>query len=220
MADETSNAPGDCERCHVLELRSNDHLTAAVCLMQELHREIVERYADDPRFVECFLNRRLCESELARLPGAYAPPAGAILLAVCGDDLVGCVALRHAGDAACELQRLYVRPGWRGRGFGKALAEQAITAARARGYTIVRAAPMDVQWEARLLLRSLDFEDDASTTGHALNPNRRWQLMELDFAPIVDQDWSWEEALTAPGPSRATSAGIMETPPGGTAPRE
>ncbi|MDX1434789.1 MAG: GNAT family N-acetyltransferase, partial [Gammaproteobacteria bacterium] len=193
-ADEP-RARCDASRCHVLELCSSDHLTAAACLMQELHREMAGRYAGDPRFVECFLDRRHCERELSRLPGAYAPPGGAILLAVCGDEeLVGCVALRHAGDDACELQRLYVRPAWRGRGFGKALVASALTGARARGYRIVRAAPMDAQWEARLLLRALDFEEDDSTTGHARKPDRRWQLMELDFERILDQAQTWEEA--------------------------
>ena len=219
-ADDTTPTPCDRARCQVLELGSYDHLTSAACLMQELHREMTQRYADDPRFVECFLNRRHCERELSRLPGAYAPPLGAILLAVCGEEeLVGCAALRHAGDEACELQRLYVRPSRRGQGFGRSLVKSAQAAARARGYRFVHAAPMDAQWEARLLLRSLDFVDDDSTTGHALNPNRRWQLMELDLHPSVDQDDAWEEAPV--NAERRLTGGVaaMAARSGGTARR-
>ena len=76
------------------------------------------------------------EAELAALPGKYAPPAGALLIA---DDrngtAIGCVALRPIdGDGVCEMKRLYVAPESRGMGLGDALITRIVAAARTAGY--------------------------------------------------------------------------------------
>jgi ribosomal protein S18 acetylase RimI-like enzyme len=73
-------------------------------------------------------------AEVAGLPGAYAPPAGRLLLARAAGVPAGCVALRPlAGDAA-ELKRLYVRPAHRGTGLGRRLVEHLLGEARGAGY--------------------------------------------------------------------------------------
>jgi hypothetical protein len=46
------------------------------------------------------------EGELARLPGDYAPPGGALFLATTGGRPAGCVALRRDTPGTCELKRL------------------------------------------------------------------------------------------------------------------
>ena len=48
--------------------------------------------------------------------------------------LVGTVAVRPKGPGTCELKRLYLDPGWRGRGLGQALYDHAEAFARASGY--------------------------------------------------------------------------------------
>ncbi len=74
------------------------------------------------------------ENELATLPGRYAPPGGRLLLAWDGAEAVGCVALRPTAGDACEMKRLYVTPGVRGRQLGRHLAERICDEARAAGY--------------------------------------------------------------------------------------
>ncbi len=78
------------------------------------------------------------ERELVELPGCYAPPAGRLLLARVAGEAVGCVGLRPLEPDICEMKRLWVEPGFGGRGIGRVLAETVIEAARRIGYQSMR----------------------------------------------------------------------------------
>jgi ribosomal protein S18 acetylase RimI-like enzyme len=101
--------------------------------------------------------------ELASLPGAYAPPGGRLLLAEDGAT-AGCVALRRlavepSGDT-CELKRLWVRPGFRGRQLGRTLTAEALAAARAIGYRQIKLDTLPAIMPAAVALyRELGFTD-------------------------------------------------------------
>ncbi|HVN75480.1 MAG TPA: GNAT family N-acetyltransferase [Thermoanaerobaculaceae bacterium] len=95
--------------------------------------------------------------ELAELPGEYAPPRGALLLANCGGRLAGCVALRPLSDDACEMRRLFVRHQFRGKGVGKRLALAVIETARDGGYRAVRLNLAPWMEEAIVIYRTLGF---------------------------------------------------------------
>ena len=94
-------------------------------------RRLFIDYADELGIDLCFQG---FEEELASLPGKYAPPQGRLLLAWSGGTAAGCVALRPIDHAACEMKRLYVRPGFRAQHLGRALAERICLEARAIGY--------------------------------------------------------------------------------------
>src|SRR5580693_7838410 len=98
-------------------------------------RELFLEYAQSLGFSLCFQN---FDKELADLPGDYALPDGRLLLAEYEGKVAGCVALHGLGDNICEMKRLYLRPEFRLKRLGRALAEGVIAEARRIGYHRMR----------------------------------------------------------------------------------
>ena len=75
------------------------------------------------------------ERELAELSTEYGLPSGAALLVEApSGERVGVVGIRRFADGTAELKRMYLAPAVRGAGVGRALASEAVDAARALGY--------------------------------------------------------------------------------------
>ena len=108
----------------------------------------------------CFQN---FEAELASLPGDYAPPGGALLLALVDGQAAGCVAVHALPDAdhtnACEMKRLYVPPAFRRYGLGRLLAQRLMDLATQAGYSCMLLDTLDDMEAARGLYESLGFEE-------------------------------------------------------------
>ena len=130
----------------LIQAQSHDDLLAA--------RQLFMEYADWLGVDLCFQG---FQQELDGLPGDYAPLDGPLLLAVEDDQAVGCVAMRKLGDGICEMKRLYVQPGHRGKGLGRKLAEAIIQEARGTGYQTIRLDSLTSLKEAAGLYRSLGF---------------------------------------------------------------
>lgn len=109
------------------------------------------------------------EHEVATLDTYYE----LMLVARIDGDVAGCVALRRIDDEVCEMKRLYVRPRFRGRDLGRALANAIIGEARKRRYAGMRLDTLPSMASAMALYESLGFCDIA--------PYR--------FSPIAGSRW-------------------------------
>ena len=117
-------------------------------------RALFQEYAADICVDLCFQG---FAEELSQLPGAYAPPQGCLLIAWADDLPVGCVALRPVTDTICEMKRLFVRPPFRGRGFGKALVNAIIQEASGIGHANMWLDTLHTMSAATKLYESVGF---------------------------------------------------------------
>jgi putative acetyltransferase len=134
-----------------------------------LARELFEEYESELGEDLCFQG---FSEELEHLPGKYAPPAGALLIGFVGPEAVGCVALRpieSPGMRACEMKRLYIRPAYRGHGYGREFAEEIIARGSDLGYDEMVLDTLDRLVPALVLYRSLGFKECAPYYGNPLS---------------------------------------------------
>jgi putative acetyltransferase len=142
-----------------------------------------ERHIDDLHLIDRYFDASEFEEELATLPGKYAAPAGALLLARHDGSPAGCVALRRIDATSCEMKRMFVYPEFHGKGVGRALAEAVIERARTLGYHSMVLDTSIRQPEAQGLYRRYGFRDIAPY--YELPEDLRdWLVfMELDLRP-------------------------------------
>ncbi len=120
------------------------------------------------------------ETELATLPGDYAPPKGALWLATVDGELAGCIGFRpHQGSGACEMKRLWLRPAYRKLGLGRRLAVICIETARAAGYRTICLDTLSFMDAARTLYASLGFHEIPAYYDNPLDDVR---YLELDLS--------------------------------------
>lgn len=116
------------------------------------------------------------EKEMTGLPGEYGMPAGRLFLAVWEGEIVGCAGLRKLDADTSEMKRMYVRPAFRGKGIGRALAQLLISEARRIGYKRMRLDTITTMHEAIRLYTSLGFYE---IEAYRFNPLPNAHFMEL-----------------------------------------
>jgi len=138
-------------------------------------RRLLREYASALPFALDFQD---FDDEVATLPGRYAPPGGALLVACLDGRVVGCVGVRALDDATCEMKRLYVGESVRGGGLGRVLAEASIAEARRLGHRRMRLDTVPGMEAAQALYERLGFRDIAPYTANPV-PGARFLELEL-----------------------------------------
>lgn len=142
-------------------LKSRPQLTVptgpeGIAATQEIFREYAVSLKVD-------LDFQNFEEELLNLPGDYAAPRGALWLVAVEGTFAGCCGLRPLDSVdypnACEMKRLYVRPGFRGLGLGRLLADATLDSARMAGYDCILLDTLDTMESARALYAELGFHE-------------------------------------------------------------
>jgi putative acetyltransferase len=168
LRTDDSSVPAVSPEMKVSQAESSEHIAQA--------RELFLEYARSLGFSLCFQS---FDVELAELPWKYAPPDGRLLLAECGSQVAGCVALRKLDENICEMKRLYLRPQFRGKGLGRELAERIIAEARQIGYTRMRLDTVEpFMKDAVVMYRRLGFVE---IEPYCENPNDGVLYMELQL---------------------------------------
>lgn len=141
-------------------------------------RELFLEYAGSLDFDLCFQG---FDHEVATLPGKYAEPEGALLIAWDGGMPLGCVALRALEPpAVAELKRLYFRPEARGRGIWKRMLLDIFDRARAAGYERIRLDTLPSMLEAQRIYHAMGFKEIGP---YCPNPHPGAIFMELELGP-------------------------------------
>ena len=142
-----------------------------------LGRALFEEYAARLGVDLCFQG---FAAELGQLGTMYAPPTGCLVLAWDDDRSVGCGAVRRLTGTDCEMKRVYVRDGARGRGYGRRIAAQLIGRARQLGYRRMLLDTLETMRPARALYASLGFRE---CSAYYENPLSGGNYMELELVP-------------------------------------
>ena len=144
--------PDESEEVEVVEARHGERLEQVRVLFGEYAASLLEHAGGD-----AVLRVQGFEEELASLPGEYAPPRGALLLALSNGLPAGCVSLRPIAADVLELKRLYVRPAFRGQSLGRRLVVAALDHAARAGVRRVRLDTLPFMRSAVHLYRALGF---------------------------------------------------------------
>lgn len=157
----------------IFQAETPNHIAAA--------RELMREYEASLGIKLCFQN---FDEELRNLPGKYAMPMGRLLLAEYDGRIAGMIALRPVDESdVCEMKRLYVRPGFRGKALGKRLVDELLAEALSIGYGRMRLDTIQGKMDRAIeLYRRLGFRE---IPAYYPSPVRETLFLELDLASFA-----------------------------------
>lgn len=153
------------------------------------------------------LNRNLdfqnINDELNDIALKYARPEGMLLVALCNEKVVGCVAYQRLSETTCEMKRLFVTKKYRSKHIGRQLVDHIIQATKLNGYHEMVLDTIEPLKYAIELYKSFGFE---KTEAYYDNPMDDVIYMKLDlgytkinshfFDKWNEEDWEWGRPIT------------------------
>jgi len=98
----------------------------------------------------------------------FRSPAGRLYLIALGSEYVGVGCLKKLDNSVGELQRMYVRPDFRGMGAGRLLLSRLLDDGRVMGLSALRLESLRVLHEAHALYRSAGFVEIGPYGDHSM----------------------------------------------------
>src|SRR4051794_38623073 len=126
---------------------------AARRLIESIWHEHFHHHADP--FVQGFIYMHLSDVDSAET--VYGDRA-LFLCATTENEIIGTGAVSCVGDRECEMVRMFVDSAYRGRGIGRAIADQLIRFARTAGYDRIRLSSNNSLMASHRLYERLGFQ--------------------------------------------------------------
>ena len=120
----------------------------------EIAKNLFREYAAHIRTDLCFQG---FEKELQEISLQYGPPKGAIILCKKENEIIGCAGIRKINLETAELKRMYIKPIFHGKGWGKELLERSLYLAKELGYSKIRLDTLPFMKAAQTLYRQQGF---------------------------------------------------------------
>lgn len=139
----------------IRDARTAEELAAVRTLCMDYRRHLAEHDPMGRVLVDSFYPEAAYAETLARLPEGH----DAVLLAMAGGRPVGCAMSHALEDGSCEIKRVYVAPEGRGKGAARALVQELLARARARGQSRALLDTMKTLHAARALYLAMGFRE-------------------------------------------------------------
>ena len=141
-------------------------------VIRDLFREYEKELSEDI----CFQS---FDEELKDPLKKYGPPSGDLLLAYWEDEIAGCIALTGMKErGACEMKRLFVKPGFRKNRIGRILIEELLSSAKEKNYEKMRLDTFEKLEAAVQLYKQFGFK---TTSAYYNNPLTGVVYMEKEL---------------------------------------
>jgi GNAT superfamily N-acetyltransferase len=115
----------------------------------------------------------------------FQPPFGRFYLAKEGEHVAGVGCLKQLQEQVGEIQRMYVRPEFRGKGIGRLIAERLIAEARSIGYQKLRLESLNFLGSAHTLYRSFGFKEIAPYADNSMRDYQAPEIIETYQTKVV-----------------------------------
>lgn len=157
---------------------TEDELSAVRALCMEYRRHLAEHDPMGRVLVDSFYPETAYAETLARLPEGH----DTVLLALAEGAPVGCAMSHALKDGSCEIKRVYVAPEGRGKGAARALVQELLARARARGQSRALLDTMKTLHAARALYTAMGFHERGPYASYA--PGEAEQLCFFEM-PLI-----------------------------------